>query len=177
MRTCEINMLPRCIGFGLFCFPPPTCLPHVASTSWHGPRAHPRRPRRPRRPTLPRSSRRSQRTTPTRRCLRPSRTEPPRSTSTTTGSSTARSGASPSRCWPARRRCSLGCGKSTPRLRHTTAYTPVGLREILQKRLFTASGDVNPLTLPRQGAASGQALRLVNGKAVSVGAQVIAGDY
>ena len=52
----------------------------------------------------------------------------------------------------------------------TKAYTPITLGEILQKRLFTASGDVNPLTLPRQSsaAASGQALRLVNGKVVSV---------
>ena len=52
----------------------------------------------------------------------------------------------------------------------TKAYTPVSLGEILQKRLFTASGDVNPLTLPRQGssAAAGQALRLVNGEVVSV---------
>ena len=52
----------------------------------------------------------------------------------------------------------------------TKAYTPISLGEILQKRLFTASGDVNPLTLPRQGssAAAGQALRLVNGEVVSV---------
>ena len=33
----------------------------------------------------------------------------------------------------------------------TKAYTPISLGEILQKRLFTASGDVNPLTLPRLG--------------------------
>ena len=52
----------------------------------------------------------------------------------------------------------------------TKAYTPITLGEILQKRLFTASGDVNPLTLPRQSsaAAPGQALRLVNGEVVSV---------
>ena len=51
----------------------------------------------------------------------------------------------------------------------TKACTPISLGEILQKRLFTASGDVNPLTLPRQGssATAGQALRLVNGEVVS----------
>ena len=52
----------------------------------------------------------------------------------------------------------------------TKAYTPISFGEILQKLLFTASGDVNLLTLPRQGSstAAGQALRLVNGEVVSV---------
>ena len=46
---------------------------------------------------------------------------------------------------------------------NTKSYTPVGLGELLERRSFTASGDVNPL---QKQAKSGQALRLVDDQLV-----------
>ncbi len=60
--------------------------------------------------------------------------------------------------------CRIGVGSTMARAHpHTKLYTPLGLGEILARRTFTASGELNPLVLGKNSstASSNQALRLL----------------
>ena len=49
----------------------------------------------------------------------------------------------------------------------TKLYSPTALGEILSKRTFTATGEVNPLALPRKPTGTGQTLKIVGNELVA----------